>query len=455
MDRDVIYYYDEMQRNIKIVEDDEDNRDALDNVQINFLKLFEFIKMFLIAKKERYYGYFLMDFSLKIDFTANFCAGVSIDKYPFEMAINPLLLSEYTIKEIIFIVCHEIEHIVLDHPTQDRRINQDKKPEIHEKLNDAMDASINDRLIWDINTFDLRMMSFPETGITSRVLSDEYGRKFKEMEDFLYYYTQMKSIVISGEDDKKSEIRICVVMSGNGKKLVTNKNRPKKVLHIWTSEDNADDIHELIRKYVQQIVDGIPDENRGLFPMYQQAALNVLLTPPTINWRNVLKRYLALTPYMYRKTRMRLDRRQPERFDVPGRVINREVSLVVAIDTSGSVSESDLENIFTEIFAILRICKFDLTVIECDAEIQSVYKAKRLDEVNLKVRGRGGTSFVPVVEYVNRSKEFRNSVLVYFTDGMGDYSIPKPMVNRCLWVLTNSDMELSVKEPYGDVIVIN
>ena len=34
-----------------------------------------------------------------------------------------------------------------------------------------------------------------------------------------------------------------------------------------------------------------------------------------------------------------------------------------------------------------------------------------------KVSGRGGTSFVPVIEYINKNSYFRDSVLIYFTDG--------------------------------------
>lgn len=452
MGKDIMYYYEKMQENIHIVEDDEQNAEALKEVRSNFLALFEYIKMFLIAKKERYYGYFLMDFSLNIDFSFNADAAVNIDKYPFEMMINPLLLGTYTIKEMVFIVCHEIEHIVLDHPAQDRIMNKDRDPDVSMDLNLAMDASVNDRLIWDIKEADLKMMSDPNNGVTSTFLSDTFELKLKKMENYLYYYSYIKGK--TKRTNRKSK-KSFVLISPRNRGIVTSKNRPNGIVrHKWTSDDNAEDIHELIRKYVGQIVDGIPEDLRGLFPEHQKAALKALLAPPTIEWKNILKRYIAMTPFRYRKTKMRLDRRQPDRFDIPGRAVNREVRLVVAIDTSASVCETDLENFFSEILEILRITKFDLTIIECDAEIQSVYKAKKIEEVNLNVNGRGGTSFAPVIDYLNASKEYRDAVLVYFTDGMGDIRIQRPLVNRCLWVLTDPEMELSLEEPYGDVIAI-
>ena len=130
------------------------------------------------------------------------------------------------------------------------------------------------------------------------------------------------------------------------------------------------------------------------------------------------------------------------------------LSLALSIDTSGSLDGEELKKIFTEIFSILKNTKFELTVIECDEEVQSVYKARNIDEINLDVNGRGGTSFEPVISYLNEKKEYRDAVLVYFTDGMGDDEISRHMVNRCLWVLTDPSEELSVKEPYGDVISI-
>ncbi len=451
MDKNVLYYHEKLKNSIQIVEEGNESAEALNDVKSNFLKLLEYIKMFLIAKKERYYGYFLMDFSIKIDYYFNAEVAVTIDKYPFEMIINPLLWGEYSIKEMIFIICHEIEHIVLDHPSQGKRINQDSDPVKHRALNISMDASINDRLIWDIENSNLKMMNAPDNGITSDYLSETFDLNLKKMEDFLYYYNYVKEISIDSKDVK----RRFLILEPNKKRIVTKKNRPKgMILHVWTNNDNAEDTHELIKNYIAQIVDGIPEEIRGLFPDHQKAALDAVLSSPTIDWKNVLKRYIAMTPYLYRKTKMRLDRRQPERFDIPGRVSNREVRLVVAIDTSGSVGEEDLEHIFAEIFEILKTTKFDLTIIECDAEIQSVYKAKRLEDVNLNVNGRGGTTYEPVIDYINSSKEYRDAVLVFFTDGMGDSKINRPMVNRCLWVLTDPEMELSVSEPYGDVISI-
>ena len=101
-----------------------------------------------------------------------------------------------------------------------------------------------------------------------------------------------------------------------------------------------------------------------------------------------------------------------------------------------------------------------VTIVECDMEIGKVYEARSMADVQTKMSGRGGTSFIPVIEYINGdpkyshlkgSGKFREALLVYFTDGYGDYEIPKPMTYRNLWVVMEDEKALSLKEPYGDV----
>ena len=41
--------------------------------------------------------------------------------------------------------------------------------------------------------------------------------------------------------------------------------------------------------------------------------------------------------------------------------------------------------------------------------------------------------------------------MVYFTDGYGEWEIPKPKTYRNLWVVLHDVKNLTLKEPYGDV----
>jgi predicted metal-dependent peptidase len=73
----------------------------------------------------------------------------------------------------------------------------------------------------------------------------------------------------------------------------------------------------------------------------------------------------------------------------------------------------------------------EVTVIECDTIIQRVYEYNgKLEDISVK--GRGGTSFEPVFEYLfEHRNEFNN--LIYLTDG--ECTAPKTQVRKpILWV---------------------
>lgn len=95
-----------------------------------------------------------------------------------------------------------------------------------------------------------------------------------------------------------------------------------------------------------------------------------------------------------------------------------------------------------------------LTVIECDSKIQRVYQVKSKGDIKKNVMGRGGTAFTPVVEYINDHREFRDALLIYFTDGYGEGSIPRPKTYRTLWVVLGAARHLSLEEPYGMVVTL-
>ena len=174
MEHNILYYHNELQKLIRIVEKDETNCDALVAVEELFLTLFNMIKMILILRQERYYGIFLMNFDLKIDFTSYYDAGVNIDSFPFRMTVNPLLIGLKSLPEMIYVFCHEIEHIILKHPVDSIKYNPQKDPIIGYKLNVAMDASINDRLTADNKANEFNIISEPKDAITSNYLRDNF-----------------------------------------------------------------------------------------------------------------------------------------------------------------------------------------------------------------------------------------------------------------------------------------
>lgn len=109
--------------------------------------------------------------------------------------------------------------------------------------------------------------------------------------------------------------------------------------------------------------------------------------------------------------------------------------LVIAIDTSGSCSREIVERFLAETERILMrrenfFRKMNVHVIQCDAIIQEHVRIFSPEEwkrylTGLTIKGRGGTSFIPVfnlVEKLRKQGEFKElKGLLYFTDGDGAY----------------------------------
>ena len=452
MEHDIVYYHRQLQNHIQKVEKDEKDTVALKAVKDTFLIVFDMIKLIMISKQERYYGLFLMNFELRIDFSAYHDAGVSIDSFPFRMTVNPLLIGSRTLPEMIYIFCHEIEHIVLNHPAEGIKHNPKKDPRTSYRLNVAMDVSINDRLSKDskLNGFDV--IKEPEDVFTSAALRKKFNIHVKDLQAFDYYFDRIPKYSDSGIIPSKI---IFDKISDQEQIITVPKRKGMICVHSWTENTDSDEVADIVRRFVSDVCEGMSDYMRGTLPEHQKENLKKLLTPPTVSWEQLLKRYVGTIPYGHRKTRTRLSRRQPERYDISGSINDRIIKIAVAIDTSASMSNEDLERVMVEIFDIIGSRKSAVTIIECDAEIQRVYKVNSVKEVSFDIQGRGGTSFVPVVEYVNSNRYFRDAILIYFTDGMGDRSIPRPLTKRIMWVLQDKKCELSVSIPYGEILVMD
>jgi len=135
-----------IKENIKAVENGRREPILLEDIKSDFYHLLELIKLFMISERDSYYGYFMMNLSFNADFYSNTIAAIGLDSYPPVMNSNPLLLCNFSLKEIMFIICHEIEHIILNHPAEMIKSNPTGNSDIYEKFNLAADASVNDRL---------------------------------------------------------------------------------------------------------------------------------------------------------------------------------------------------------------------------------------------------------------------------------------------------------------------
>ncbi len=450
--------------NISLIEKGLISDTILNNIETDFLNLLELLKLFLISKRDVYYGYFMMNMTYKVNFYSESIAGIKLNTYPPVFETNPLLLCNFTLNEILYVICHEIDHVILNHPAEMVKCNPNQSPEIYKRFNLSADASVNDRINREIKDHAYKFMNMPDGCITSKVIGQMFGIKnIREMENYRYYYDLIK--VEDLEENNQQQMLINKLKENNDSlidddsndkfpKIVGNSNNMDD--HNWdVADEEYESIKENTKEFINQSFNMINDESSGLMPSSFIEEVERANKPPILSWQSILKKYVGTISAGSRKTRTRLNRRQPQRFDLSGAMTDKTLKIVVALDTSGSVTNEDISKIFIEIFAIISKRNYELTVIECDAEVQRVYKVRKPNDVQLKVAGRGGTAFTPVIEYVNNNKYFRDALLIYFTDGYGERKIPKPYTYRNLWVILGNKEELSLKEPYGAVVGMN
>ncbi len=155
---------------------------------------------------------------------------------------------------------------------------------------------------------------------------------------------------------------------------------------------------------------------------------------PKVDWKRALRRFTSSS----RRTRsVATSRRESKRFGThPGIKVRSYQRMAVAVDTSGSVPDSDLSRFFGEIHGMWRQGA-EIEVIECDADVQKVWTYRgKLPE---RVAGRGGTVFNPVFRYLREQRMTRYDGCIYLTDGEAHAPSIKPPC-KLLWVVTSDGM---------------
>ena len=452
------------------------DKGMLDALSSAFSDIMEYEKFYLISCQDKFYGSVLMDMNFGIDFKQRGPVDLKIDCDPFTLSVNPLFCSKYKFPEFTGLIVSEIVKMIWLHPASFATINHEKDPKKHELLEKASDAASNSIVTRDIhlnsNSGGSNGCRLPEGAYTPTQLNAELKVKASEGQILDYYYNILNKFKKDPPDSSKNQQQQNQnngSSSDNGDNSVspdsiaTQNNNSGNDVHDWEGKD-SDDIKESITAIVSNALNSIDDDKRGFIPASIMSQIKKLLEPPEIPWQSILRKMIGSVPVPYRKTRTRLNRRQPYRADLCGKLPKRIVNVVVAFDTSGSMSDDDLKYCLNEVFNLIKSYEgYKVTIIECDAEIQRVYTAKNMLEVQTKMRGRGGTSFVPVIEFINGEGQykdskkyplagtFRDALMVYFTDGFGDYEIPKPKTYRNLWVVLKDVKNLSLKEPYGEV----
>lgn len=148
---------------------------------------------------------------------------------------------------------------------------------------------------------------------------------------------------------------------------------------------------------------------------------------PITDWKKHFRRYIGNEfSDQIKKSRKRESMRFP---DAAGNRHKRKSHILVAIDTSGSVSMPE----YREFLGQLRTMKdVSFHVVECDTDIR--YEYDFTGNIHEQLHGGGGTSFEPPIRmYLENRRKYEG--IVYFTDG--ECPVPNFTPKEMLWVISS------------------
>ncbi|HEV2283457.1 MAG TPA: VWA-like domain-containing protein [bacterium] len=190
-------------------------------------------------------------------------------------------------------------------------------------------------------------------------------------------------------------------------------------------------------------------KSQGRLPAGISEIVDDLLRPQQ-DWRTLLA--LFVQPHAHDYDWLRPDRRLLGAYGLylPTLFGEKIEDLVVAIDTSGSISRDELRTFLSELRGILQAYPhMHVYLVTCDAQVYAFQELTGQDPVPTEIQGRGGTDFRPVFDEIE-TRGLLPSAAVFLTDGMRDYPDEAPPY-PVLWVLTPTHQE----PPFGTVTVLD
>ena len=171
---------------------------------------------------------------------------------------------------------------------------------------------------------------------------------------------------------------------------------------------------------------------------------------PKVDWRSLLRRFMdqvSKSDYSWSPPNRRYIHAG---LYLPSCRTSDIGTVVVAVDTSGSISQDAINRVAAELSSIVIDFRAESYVLYCDSKIQGIEHFLDGDFPDkLNPKGGGGTSFVPVFEWIDR-ESINPSFLIYFTDLCGDFPESGPMY-PVLWITEGQALK---EVPFGEVIEV-
>jgi predicted metal-dependent peptidase len=382
-----------------------------------------------LQKDMPFFAYILLHIKAKEE---NTIPSMAVD-YRKNLIYNKYFVEKLSDEEVEFVLCHEAMHIALNHFL--RKDNRDV-----EVWNVATDLVINEMLF----------KYFSIHSIRNKIITKESLKKM--------------GIEIEDVDEKTAEEVYDILINYKDKlKGFTNFD-----IHYYIDDLSEKEKEQLEREYgksFEEIKREIENENkrilveaanfgkmRGNLPSGIERVVDKLLSKK-IDWKTLLRRTISdMIPYDFS---YKYPSRKSIAVDIylPTTIKDKKLEVVCVVDLSGSISDEEMRQFFTEIYHIAKsFHNVDITIITHDAEKQDEIKVQNgcIDKLlNIKVHGGGGTSHKWLPEYLKKNHP-NTKLVVCFTDGYTEFFDKEEIGNReIIWILSEGNEK---EIPFGRVI---
>jgi len=381
---------------------------------------------------EPFYGLFLIMLN-KVWSSRVPTAGVSSNGINYQLDINEEFWNSLGPLQHRGLLKHELLHIAFFHVTDFNHLSD------HDIANIAMDIEINQYID-------------PKYLPPGPQLPSSYPElKLEPKKGTLYYYEKLQQGKQKGNCPNLNAMLQAMQGMGQpgqgGKPVMVDLQGPGGTVDptqapdhsTWKDFKDMDEAtQKLVKAQAEHVIKAVADQvvkSRGTVPGELAEILKRIeeLEEPKFNWRAFLRRFAGGSNNVFtKKSRKKLNVRFEEN---PGLKIKPKRRILVAVDTSGSVSTNELVEFLSEITHIHRTGT-EVTIIQCDSSIS--YIGKFDPKLDFEIHGRGGTSFHPVTDYYDENHNKYNC-LIYLTDG--EAPAPDKCRGPVLWVMSSQSRE--------------
>lgn len=431
-----------------------------------------------LMRSAPYFSY-LLDYMKYIEDTKGFTQTLGVTK-DGRIFYNPEFVAELAISNfntLIGVVLHEVMHLALEHHL--RQKGRNIMVGQHSLWNIAIDISANlmilkngyslpkDAIYPDVNNDSVEILNTSIENLTDKSSEELYDELRQSLQEQM---NNQKSQ--SGDDDS----------DGSGQGYGTTVFDPDGELgdvpsfddHLWGEEFDSNDPakqgqgegadseptnfnDKLKNKSWSQIAAEAfaYAKNRGNVPAGMGRDFEEIHSTQ-VPWRTLLRKEISsVLPVDYTWN-------TPNKKHIWNGLympsLRKElVQVLIAIDTSGSMSKNELSIVVAEIKSLLRTFdNVEFRLITHDVEVHDDYALTNgnINKLNtIELHGGGGTSHEHLYNYISE-KRYREKLLVSFTDGYSDIESVSIKKNT-LFILVGSHKAKHFIEPYGRVVSIN